>query len=154
MPRGKLNLILDSLLLILAGGLVSTGFVLEFILPPGSGRMEGGRSGGAVRLLWGLDRHAWGNVHFWVAVGLLAGFAVHLILHWAWIKAQIVGGPTVPAGRRRFRLLIASAALLILAALIAAPWLGKVQAARRGDDLLEAPPGGEGRGWRGGRGTP
>jgi Domain of unknown function (DUF4405) len=73
--------------------LVATGLVLEVRLPPGSGSLEGGEGARAaerpVALVLGLTRHAWGEVHFWVAVALFAVLAVHVVLHWAWFRSLV-----------------------------------------------------------------
>jgi hypothetical protein len=39
--------------------------------------------------LRGLTRHQWGDIHFWISLGLLVVIAVHLALHWNWIVAVI-----------------------------------------------------------------
>jgi len=68
--RPKANLIIDVVGFICAVLLITTGFLLEYSLPPGSGRLgtEGfGIGPGGLRrpilLLWGLTRHEWGNIH-------------------------------------------------------------------------------------------
>lgn len=79
---------------LLSLGMVGTGVVMKWVLPPGSG---GGREGmgmghrggrGAAPTLWDWTRHDWGDVHFWLAVALVAGVLLHLALHWGWIKAS------------------------------------------------------------------
>jgi hypothetical protein len=45
----------------------------RYLLPPGSGRLE---------ILWGMSRHEWGEVLFWIAVTLAAVLTLHLLLHW------------------------------------------------------------------------
>ena len=65
------------------------GLIMKYILPPGSG---GGRHGGeggefAETFFW-LTRHEWGGLHSQIAVVLLSLLAVHLLLHWTWIKGR------------------------------------------------------------------
>jgi hypothetical protein len=74
---------------------LATGLILEFRLPPGS------RGGQGLRLL-GWGRHDWGDLHSWLAYGLLALVAVHLAMHarWLWVVAS---------QRRSWRLLAALA---------------------------------------------
>ena len=36
--------------------LITTGVLMRYVLPPGSGRRAA---------IWGLDRHGWGDLHFW-----------------------------------------------------------------------------------------
>jgi hypothetical protein len=69
--------------------LILFGLVMKYVLPPGSG---GGRHGGAGGNLpatfLGLNRHEWGDIHFQIAVVLLSMLAVHLLLHWTWIRCR------------------------------------------------------------------
>lgn len=74
MRKNTTNFALDSVSFLLILTLACTGLIMEFVLPPGSG-------GDA---LWGLDRHRWGDIHFWVAVGMVAALILHLALHWSW----------------------------------------------------------------------
>lgn len=75
MKRNTLNYLLDILLGILMIGLIATGLLLKFVLPPGSGQ----------RQLWGMGRHDWGDWHFWIVVSFLMVLAIHLALHWQWV---------------------------------------------------------------------
>ncbi|HUO10433.1 MAG TPA: DUF4405 domain-containing protein, partial [Phycisphaerae bacterium] len=61
MKRNTLNFVMDVVLAVLAAGMIGTGLVMRYILPPGSGQW---------RLLWGLGRHDWGDLHFWLAAGI------------------------------------------------------------------------------------
>lgn len=70
------NLVVDVIAFVLMIGMVATGYLLEFPLPPGSNK---------VLSLWGLTRHEWGSVHFWIGLGLVAVIILHLALHWEWI---------------------------------------------------------------------
>ena len=70
--------------------LLVTGVILKYGLPPGSGRGHGwGRHHGGPRELLGLRRHEWGDVHFWIAVSLVAVLLLHLALHWGWIRHRL-----------------------------------------------------------------
>ena len=64
--------------------LTATGVLVRYVLPPGSGRFS---------TLWGMDRHDWGRVHFWIAVVLLLSLALHLLLHWRWVVSMASGRP-------------------------------------------------------------
>lgn len=77
MKRHWLNLLVDIITTVAALGLVATGFLIHWILPAGSGR-----SGSVV---WSMDRHEWGEVHFWFAVTVVALVVVHVFLHWDWV---------------------------------------------------------------------
>ena len=76
MKRKTLNYVIDLTTAAVMLGLLLTGLLVRFVLPPGSGS---GRS------LWGLGRHAWGDVHFWLAAAMGAVVLVHLALHWQWV---------------------------------------------------------------------
>ncbi|HMB04500.1 MAG TPA: DUF4405 domain-containing protein, partial [Isosphaeraceae bacterium] len=70
------NFLVDSLAFAGFVLLTATGILLHYLLPPGSGhRMT----------IWGLDRHDWGRVHFWISVAFLGSLALHLVLHWKWV---------------------------------------------------------------------
>ena len=61
-------------------GLVGTGALLTWKLVPGS---RGG--GGRFRVL-DLNRHEWGEIHFWLGATMLAMTVAHLLLNWQWLK--------------------------------------------------------------------
>ena len=65
-------------------GLMISGAVLAWYLPHGGGGRGRGR---VAQTLVGLNRHEWGDLHFWVSVAFVTGIAVHLMLHVGWIKA-------------------------------------------------------------------
>jgi hypothetical protein len=75
MRRSFLNWLIDFALFVSVLGLLLTGLLIEFILPPGS-------HGDAV---WSLSRHAWGEIHFWFAVTMIVIAVLHVILHWGWV---------------------------------------------------------------------
>lgn len=114
--------------------MISSGFVLRYVLPPGSGRIAGDGSGyravlKPVAFLWGLTRHQWGEIHFWMSVGLMAILALHLSLHWSWIVCVIRRQPKEGSGVR-FPLGVAGFIAIIFFAL--APFLGKTEKIPRG----------------------
>jgi len=76
MSRGFLNLMIDTVAAALLTAMVGTGYILWFALPPGTNRTH---------VLWGLLRHQWGAVHFWISATLLTVLAVHVALHWRWL---------------------------------------------------------------------
>jgi len=94
MARGTVNLIVDTISFVNLLGLAVTGLIMKYILPPGSGGgpgmgFRGGRSTEAAKELWSLSRHEWGTVHFYLAVLFVALMAIHIVLHWDWVKCQI-----------------------------------------------------------------
>jgi hypothetical protein len=74
------NLLIDLIAAALMIGMLATGYILRFPLPPGSNRDL---------TLWGLTRHQWGDVHFWISLGLMAVILLHLCLHWQWIAISV-----------------------------------------------------------------
>ena len=91
----------DVINAILFAGLIGTGSVLKWALPPGSGGGGGGGDGGMHRLgrgfrggraaaltLWDWTRHEWGDVHFYVALALAGGVGLHLLLHLGYLRAS------------------------------------------------------------------
>lgn len=77
-----LNFVIDTAALLVMLAMVATGLLPKWIVPPGS-------RGGHGLQLWGLTRHDWGDVHFWLAVALLVLAVVHVALHWAWVCALV-----------------------------------------------------------------
>jgi len=91
MKRGKLNFIVDLISFVIFVGLTATGFIMKYILPPGSGgrgRMTHGGDGGEhIKSLLSMGRHDWGDVHFYLAVIFVLLLLLHLFLHFDWIKS-------------------------------------------------------------------
>jgi len=80
MNRTILNIIIDLLAALLFLGMIATGYILRFPLPPGTNKSH---------ILWSLSRHQWGEIHFWISLGLLVTMMIHLVLHWNWIVTVI-----------------------------------------------------------------
>jgi hypothetical protein len=80
MNRTIANIIIDIIAAFLFLGMIATGYILRFPLPPGSNKTLS---------LWGFTRHQWGDVHFWISLGLLMVLVIHLVLHWNWIVTVI-----------------------------------------------------------------
>ena len=80
MVRNRLNYCVDALALL---GLLTTGWVIHYTLPAGTG----GRGRGVAWTLWGWTRHNWGDLHFWLAIGVVGLLLVHVVLHWGWVCA-------------------------------------------------------------------
>ncbi|MFC1611730.1 DUF4405 domain-containing protein [Myxococcota bacterium] len=113
MNRNKLNFYLDGVSALVVFALVFTGFLLFFVLPPGTG----GRHGGEALSLWGWTRHDFGDVHFYLACTFVALVIVHVWLHWAWACTTFVCffGGSKPAGQRRRAYGIGTVGVLTLA---------------------------------------
>jgi uncharacterized protein DUF4405 len=133
MKRANLNFVVDVLAFVAFLVLLSTGIVMRYQLPPGSGGVAGRGTGhGAgqqtVLLLGGWTRHEWGDIHYWVAALLLTVLALHLFLHWKWIVG-VVRGNRVESSGWRFGVGLASLCCLLL--LAAAPLFAPVESASR-----------------------
>lgn len=80
MNRPVFNIVIDLIAAWLFLGMLATGYLLRFPLPPGSNKAYS---------LWGLTRHQWGDMHFWISLGLIVVMIIHLALHWNWIVTVI-----------------------------------------------------------------
>lgn len=116
MRKADLNFAVDLTAFILFLFLISTGLLIYFILPAGSGHLT----------IWGMNRHAWGDVHFWVAVGFLSMIAVHLILHWNWIISMITRSKSSQPMSKK-RLIITLTALIIAILFAVAPYFSSIE---------------------------
>lgn len=100
MRRGTLNFVVDVFLLLVMLGMAASGLVIKYVLPPGSGGGHGGDAGSG-KALWGLGRHDWGDLHFWLAVALVVLVLIHVALHWAWVcvtTRRLVSGRAEDSG--------------------------------------------------------
>ncbi len=115
MRQSDLNFIVD--LLAFTGFLMMTtsGVLMRYLLPPGSGYFS---------TIWGLDRHQWGGVHFWVSIGFFSVLALHLFLHWRWIVCVVSGGKQESSG---YRAGLGLVGLLTVIALASAPLFSKIE---------------------------
>lgn len=113
--RPNLNAAIDALAL---GGFVfltATGVLMRYVLPPGSGWHT---------TVWGLSRHAWGEIHFWIAVVFLATLTVHLLIHRRWIVSIMRGRPHEGSG---YRVALGLVGLLAILGIAAAPFVSPVE---------------------------
>lgn len=120
MSKAKLNFYIDTLFFVCLTLLISTGFLLRYTLPAGSGRISGGGQGRSamnktITLLWGLDKHQWGDIHFWIAVFLMLLLLAHLYLHWRWIVCMVKGQDCEASGFRALLGIAAAVGLLLTA---------------------------------------
>lgn len=109
MKRSTLILIIDTISFICFLFLTSTGILLHYLLPPGSGRWSD---------IWGLNRHEWGELHFWISIIFFSVLALHLILHWKVIVNLIKGRHTKEP---KLRLVLGIIGLIVVLLLSAAP---------------------------------
>ncbi|OGP57715.1 MAG: hypothetical protein A2V67_16575 [Deltaproteobacteria bacterium RBG_13_61_14] len=115
MQRTKVNFIVDAVAFVALVLLTATGVLIRYVLPAGSGRFSA---------LWGMDRHGWGQLHYWFSVVLMAAFGFHLFLHWRWVVNVVKGRPRAGSGPR---LALAVVGVTALVGLAAAPFFGRVE---------------------------
>jgi uncharacterized protein DUF4405 len=115
MKRTNLNFIIDTVAFIGFVLLTTTGVLMRYVLPPGSGSYS---------TIWGLDRHEWGGIHFWISVIFFSILALHLVLHWRWI-ANVVSGQHHEASGLRAGLGIVG--LITVIALAISPLLSPIE---------------------------
>lgn len=100
MTRARLNFWLDGLNFLAFLCLMTTGTILKFIVPSGTGGYGFGWRGGRAEVLsntttqaqkffLGLHRQDWLTIHFYLALTFITLVVVHIILHWTWIKCMI-----------------------------------------------------------------
>lgn len=80
MQKTLINTLVDLAVAFILLGMLMTGYVIKFPLPPGTNKKW---------MLWGLTRHQWGEIHFWISAVLLVLIVVHICLHWTWIVTVI-----------------------------------------------------------------
>ena len=90
MKRNSINFFIDLIALIALLGLLFTSIIIRYILPPGTGglgrHLHGGFGREAVKTLWSMTRHQWGDIHFYFATAFIILMLLHIFLHWTWIK--------------------------------------------------------------------
>ncbi len=106
MKRTNLNFIIDLVAFVGFVVLTTTGVLMRYILPPGSGHYS---------TIWSLDRHEWGGIHFWISVVFFSVLALHLVLHWRWIVSVVTGRTREGSGFRAGLGIVGLAAVLALA---------------------------------------
>ena len=86
--RQKLNITIDIIMFLVMVALAVIGFIIRYILIPGSERWE--KYGRNVDLTcWGLDRHEWGFIHLILGIVLVVLLVLHIVFHWAMIVCYI-----------------------------------------------------------------
>ncbi len=81
--------------------MMSSGLLMQFVLPP--------RSQGAT--VWGMTRHEWGGLHFYLSLIFLTLMVCHLLIHIPYIKHAFMGRASREHG---YRLAIGVFALIML----------------------------------------
>lgn len=84
MKRNTTNFWIDLFTLVVLFAKIWTGLLVHYVLPPGQGR-------GHSLELWGLNRHQYGAIHFYLAIAMIALVTIHIWLHWSWICKTLSG---------------------------------------------------------------
>jgi len=84
MSQPKLSLIVDALMFGCLMAIAGLGLLMKFVLPHSHAQPTQHQHNVDTHLL-GLDRHQFGEIHFILALVLLALLVVHIILHWTMI---------------------------------------------------------------------
>lgn len=116
MKKTSINFVIDGMAFVSFVLLTSTGVLVHYVLPPGSGRFS---------ILWGMDRHQWGQLHYWISIVMMVCLGFHLVLHWKWVVAMIKGHPREEGSGIRIALSVVGVMALIALAVI--PFLGRVE---------------------------
>lgn len=82
MKRADLISLIDIIAFIAFLFLTSSGILMRYLLPPGSGRWSE---------VWGMSRHQWGELHFWLALIFFAVLTFHLLQHWRFVLGLFRG---------------------------------------------------------------
>ncbi len=109
--RTAINFWIDLLTAIAFALLLSTSFLMKYILPPGT------CDGAGVKVWLTHSRHWWGDIHFVAALAMIALIIVHIWLHWSWVTGawgKLLGNMKSPA---------TWTALAVMAGLLAVPWI-------------------------------
>ena len=78
MKRNTVNFWIDLFTFIVLFAKIWTGLLVHYVLLPGQGR-------GHALELWGLNRHEYGVIHFYLAIAMVALVVIHVWLHWSWL---------------------------------------------------------------------
>jgi hypothetical protein len=116
MKRSALNFLIDAIATAIMLGMIATGIIVRFALPPGSG---------STKALWRLTRHQWGDLHFWLSLAAVAIVLLHLALHWKWVVSIVRGwiaGSSQGAPSLRLRAMAAVATILIVCGAVLGFW--------------------------------
>ncbi len=79
--KSKLNIVIDTIMLVLMMAVTGLGFLIKFVLLPGFKTKT--IYGPNVELTFlKLDRHQWGSIHLLLSIILVSLIILHVILHW------------------------------------------------------------------------
>ncbi len=96
MRKTTVNLVIDSVLMLLLGAMAGIGVLIEHVLIPGGKRWEVYGRNIDLRYL-GLDRHHWGTIHYVIGIVFVGLVVVHILLHWKMVVGMSRRLPVRPA---------------------------------------------------------
>jgi hypothetical protein len=134
----RINFVIDLVIFAFMLLMIGTGLVIRYILPAGTG----GGHGGTRLLLFGMNRHDFGDLHAWFAFGLVGAAALHVALHWTWVcrtfQRIVRGGAKTktltPRTARGYGLVFLLLTISVLGAFI---WFSDPIAVNTASDLVE-----------------
>jgi hypothetical protein len=127
MKRHSLNFWIDIVSFVIFFGLVLTGLLIYYVLPP-CGNCSGASTACEFEAtLWGMGRHSYGTIHFYLSLATIALMSLHVALHWSWVCqscCRLLGWKSLPPDRQNLygtvflsALILGTIALLYLAKL-------------------------------------
>jgi len=127
MKRNTFNFWIDIISFLVFFLLILTGLLIYYVLPPCGNCTGENTAGAAGSVLWGLDRHNYGAIHFYLSLATIALMVLHVALHWSWVCqtcCHLLGLKSLPPDQQNLygtvflsALILATVALLYLAKL-------------------------------------
>ncbi len=78
----RTNWLIDAAVFL--SGLLATVTGIYFLFLPVGGYQGGRNPMYGVTILF--DRHTWDDLHIWTGIAMIAAAAIHLAIHWPWVK--------------------------------------------------------------------
>ncbi len=83
--KTRMNWLIDASVFL--GGVLAAITGIYFLFLPSGGYRGGRNPMYGVTILF--ERHTWEDWHTWTGVLMIAAVAIHLAIHWAWVKAMV-----------------------------------------------------------------
>ncbi len=80
MKKSDWQYLVDTLLFLSIAGIALIGFLMGLVIPKGPSAPENSK------YFFGLHRHQWGNIHFYLSIAFVVFVTIHILLSWKWIK--------------------------------------------------------------------
>jgi hypothetical protein len=82
MNKNAWKYLVDTLMFVALLGIVVLGLLLAFVIPRGAAAPEG------AKVLLGLHRHYWGDIHLSLSLVFTTLVILHFVLNWEWVKCM------------------------------------------------------------------